>query len=460
MPRTKSVENATVKLPAEIAAVTGWDRICLVDPRTLGDNPRNWKVHPRNQLDAVMAAIKRVKWVNIPVYNETTRHLIDGHGRKAEAVRQGICPIPVAIGRWSEEDENFILQSLDTVGSMYRVDADRLKSLTALVKEQTQKVADLGSQNLTALHKLHTGVERLADHIKAGRKDAVPISISALSSRKKPSPDEPPDDLTDDSDDVVVSETTALDDVLFPSENAWDLPALKSDLLLTPDQVPDRTYDRSVESVTATSWYCLTAQRWKERDDTGIMGGVLGTFCEDYHFEGFYDSAGSYIEDLKNFDFTAYTVPDFSTYTSWPWPMRLWNLYRSRWVGRYWQEHGLRILPSLQSVVFPNADSGSAGPYDLALETLAACQPPVVACQCRTLKQNGGDFEEFGKWLTECVRFLRPEAVVIYGGEHRTKFEGYLPATVRVGRSSRKVHYSYLHSYMDRRRVRIKKERT
>jgi hypothetical protein len=39
--------------------------------------------------------------------------------------------------------------------------------------------------------------------------------------------------------------------------------------------------------------------------------------------------------------------PDFSLYPDWPIAAQLWNTYRSRWLGRYWQQGGLPVIPTV-----------------------------------------------------------------------------------------------------------------
>lgn len=444
-------KETSIKLPPLIQKLMRWDELCVVDPRTLGDNPRNWKTHPQTQLDAVMAAVGKIGWVLPLLYNKTTGRLLDGHGRKAKAIASGITAVPVAKGRWTEQEENFILQSVDTIGSMYRIDKDRLKSLTALV---TSEMSGLKDKSSATLRKLSTGIENLTKHIESGKRDALILPLGNLSTRKKPESEEVPDDEDDSEDTPEVSEEIPLDDIHFPGDDTWGIPVLDPALLCRPDQVPVRVFDRTAESVGADTYYCLSSQPWKERESSGIAGGTLGMFCEDYHFVGFYDNPGTYIEDLKDWDFSVLCQPDFSTFEDWPFPLRFWNYYRSRWVARYWQAHGFRILPILQSVRLPNPGSGNVEIIDIPFELNMELQPPVVACQCRTIKHNGGSFEEFGKWLKHQVTHIKPEVVVIYGGEeHRSKFEGYLPQK----KGKHKFRYVYLPSFMANRRKLIKK---
>jgi hypothetical protein len=362
------------------------------------------------------------------------------------------------MGEWTEEDEAFVLHSTDTIGSMYRIDSDRYKSLTEMVRQNEQKLK--GIKTSKAIEKLHSGAANLARRIEEGLSDATPLPISNLSTRKKPEPRVSQDDLEDgyvpDSEDVT--EVVSLENVYFQGDGEWQIPMLLPELLCTPDMVPDRVFDRTPESATETAWYCISSQRWAEREEQGVVGGILGNFCEDYHFAGFYDNPSLYIEQLKDWDFSALALPDFSTFADWPFPRRLWQLYKSRWVGRYWQGHGLRVLPILQSIKLHLNDAERD--YDIALETLIDLCPPVVACQCRTIKHQGGSFEEFGYWLSNQVNHIKPEIVIVYGGnEHFAKFEGFLPLSVPIGKNrKRKVRYVYLPSFMERRRKLIKKE--
>jgi len=40
-------------------------------------------------------------------------------------------------------------------------------------------------------------------------------------------------------------------------------------------------------------------------------------------------------------------TPDFSLYATWPTAVQIWNTYRSRWMGRFWQERGCRVIPTM-----------------------------------------------------------------------------------------------------------------
>lgn len=69
-------------------------------------------------------------------------------------------------------------------------------------------------------------------------------------------------------------------------------------------------------------------------------------FCiDDYQFERVWRSPQNYIELLRKFD--CVVCPDFSIYTDMPLPMKLWNIYRSRALGYWWQQQGLTVIPNV-----------------------------------------------------------------------------------------------------------------
>lgn len=67
-------------------------------------------------------------------------------------------------------------------------------------------------------------------------------------------------------------------------------------------------------------------------------------FLADYLFERTWTRAKQTCEYLKGFK--ACLSPDFSQYTDMPRAMCIWNHYRKMWVSRYWQDNGIRVIPT------------------------------------------------------------------------------------------------------------------
>lgn len=68
-------------------------------------------------------------------------------------------------------------------------------------------------------------------------------------------------------------------------------------------------------------------------------------FLHDYQFERVWKYPDRYTECLSKF---AYVLsPDFSPYADTPKALKVFNIYRKMWCGRYWQEHGLKVIPTI-----------------------------------------------------------------------------------------------------------------
>jgi len=117
------------------------------DAAELADNPANWRKHPAKQIDALRDVLAEVGWAGVVLYNERTKHLIDGHARKNISTGK----IPVLIGSWTEEQEKKILATLDPLGAQATADTDKLEALLRQVNTDSEHVRalllGLASQN-------------------------------------------------------------------------------------------------------------------------------------------------------------------------------------------------------------------------------------------------------------------------------------------------------------------------
>lgn len=68
-------------------------------------------------------------------------------------------------------------------------------------------------------------------------------------------------------------------------------------------------------------------------------------FLHDYQFERVWKYPDRYVDVLKKFAFVM--SPDFSPYADMPRSLKIYNVYRNRWCGRFWQENGVRVIPTV-----------------------------------------------------------------------------------------------------------------
>jgi DNA modification methylase len=98
------------------------------DPEQLLANPRNWRIHPREQEEALRAVLDKVGWVQQVVLNQRTGFVVDGHLRVSMAIARRE-KVPVSYVDLSPAEESLILATFDRVTELANVDRDKLDEL-------------------------------------------------------------------------------------------------------------------------------------------------------------------------------------------------------------------------------------------------------------------------------------------------------------------------------------------
>lgn len=106
-------------------------------------NPKNWRVHPFSQQEALAGVLAQVGWVQTIIVNQRTGCMIDGHLRAILADRAGMTDVPVTYVDLSEEEEAIILATFDPLGALAGRDDEKLKELLAECKATDSRVGKL-----------------------------------------------------------------------------------------------------------------------------------------------------------------------------------------------------------------------------------------------------------------------------------------------------------------------------
>lgn len=143
----------------------------------------------------------------------------------------------------------------------------------------------------------------------------------------------------------------------------------------------------------------------KSTDAEAKRGNGCHFFIDDYQFERVWTSPEKYLDVLKPFG--CVLTPDFSLYMDMPAPMQAWNRYRSQALGRYWQDSGLTVVPTL-SWAQPES-------YTFCFEGVP--RHSTVATSTVGVK---GDADALAVWMDgmrEAMRRVEPSRVLLYGGD-------------------------------------------
>lgn len=106
---------------------------------------------------------------------------------------------------------------------------------------------------------------------------------------------------------------------LFPSSNEWDIPDLDSAIQ------PTKT------DVAWLKWG--TTQRGSEHT------GGIHFYTDDYKFNAVWSDPSKLLET----GCTDVIEPNFSTWANMPRALAMTDIYKKRWLARYWQENGVRV---------------------------------------------------------------------------------------------------------------------
>lgn len=126
-------------------------------------------------------------------------------------------------------------------------------------------------------------------------------------------------------------------------------------------------------------------------------------FIDDYQFIRLWNDPKKYIDKLKQFQ--AVCTPDFSMYSDFPKAVKIFNHWRKHWLGVFWQENDINVIPTVDW----NRDENYGWCFD---------GDPIggqVALSTVGVKHDKRSLELFEAGYTEMKRRLKPSQIIIYG---------------------------------------------
>jgi ParB-like chromosome segregation protein Spo0J len=112
-------------------------------PDQLVANPRNWRIHPTSQQEALLGVLRQVGVVQDVLVNRATGFVVDGHLRVMLALREGQASIPVKYVELTPDEEALVLATFDPLGALAGIDKDQLAALLREVETSDAAVQQL-----------------------------------------------------------------------------------------------------------------------------------------------------------------------------------------------------------------------------------------------------------------------------------------------------------------------------
>lgn len=169
----------------------------------------------------------------------------------------------------------------------------------------------------------------------------------------------------------------------------WQMPLIECDEFV-PDSLTGFNYAKS-----------------SKNKNTGIH-----FFIDDYQFERVWAAPEKYIDILKGYQ--CVLSPDFSLYMDMPMCMKIWNVYRSRQVGSFYQQKGIKVIPTI-SWAEPET-------YCFCFEGIP--EKSIVAVSTVGIKSSKGAKEIYNDGIDAMIERIKPSKILEYGGDIGTDYRG------------------------------------
>lgn len=124
-------------------------------------------------------------------------------------------------------------------------------------------------------------------------------------------------------------------------------------------------------------------------------------FLDDYRFESLWRDPERNVDALLKIGLVL--SPDFSLWRDMPLAMQIWQVYRNRWIGCYWQTRGIKVIPTVSW----------SEPYDfcyfgIPAGSIVAVSPVGIVNDALACKLFRDGFEKM-------IDVLRPSIILSYG---------------------------------------------
>ena len=162
----------------------------------------------------------------------------------------------------------------------------------------------------------------------------------------------------------------------------WQMPTIKNDNFI-PDDLIGFNYAKS-----------------NQNKNCGIH-----FYVDDYQFERIWNYPEKYVDILWEYD--CILSPDFSLYLDMPMPIKIWNIYRSRQIGAYYQSKGIKVIPTISWA---------------EKETFEFCfqgipKGSIVSVSTVGVKEKKTALDIWHEGMKEMIKRIEPSAIIVYGGK-------------------------------------------
>lgn len=169
----------------------------------------------------------------------------------------------------------------------------------------------------------------------------------------------------------------------------WQMPEIKNDDII-PSRLIGFNYAKSSKDTA-----------------TGIH-----FFIDDYQFERLWNNPEKYTDVLKPYE--CILTPDFSLYLEMPMPMKIWNVYRSRQIGAFYQSKGIKVIPTIS---WAERDT-----FEFCFRGIA--EGSTVAISTIGVRDDENALKIWHEGVDAMIENIRPSNIIVYGSDLEHDYKG------------------------------------
>jgi hypothetical protein len=365
---------------------------------------KNSRKHPASQIRKVIKSIEQFGFVN-PILSDPEGEIIAGHCRHKAATSMGLTMVPVIIleGLTSAERRAYVIAD-NKLAEDAQWDEDLLKAEIDDLQLSGEIDIDFTGFDMGEIAALDpTLIDDGGSRMEKTAANAAPEG--------------------QEFDGIVVP--TIVEEPILPSSNKWGIPDLLPDMLA--DRIPENAWYRMEPDANPSETNYLTwGEHRRERcQPEHTKDATMFFYEEDEAFQGIWNRKVDTVVRILEYGWGQIACPDFSCYRDAPLIIKQYAYYKQQYMGRYFQEAGIKVIPSLV-----NIDSRD---YDWMLAGIPK-NAPIVSCQVLTIynkftKKEGHEERScFHKAINYAVETIEPQCILFYGGApHEERMRPHLP---------------------------------
>lgn len=308
----------------------------------------NSKKHSEKQLKQIMASIEEFGFLS-PCLVDENNNIIAGHGRTQAAAMLGMSKVPCVRCEGLTDDQR----------KAYIIADNRLTELGGWNKE-------LVAAELSLLDSKGFDIDVTGFNIKDVESILYKPELSYGAENKR----------TVNTYNLNLLKRTDI------TKDFWQMPVIENN-----NYIPERMIGFNYAKTSKDKEACVHF------------------YLDDYQFERVWNSPEKYAEILAEYE--CILSPDFSLYIDMPMPMKIWNVYRSRQIGAFYQSYGINVIPTI-SWAEPET-------FEFCFEGIP--QGSIVSVSTIGVKKNNEAFEVWRNGMLAMIDKIKPSTILVYGGQ-------------------------------------------